>query len=697
MNMLRRIVIVLITFGLICGIGRAAEVGLDTNAPISAATGDIAAPPQVVADTGTAWVRVNFILGPWTSPGDATPRGSHNGTWFQTYDTIINGFTSRGVKVYGLIGGEAVKSAHPLNSDGYAADYAANFVAIVDHFKDRVRVFESFNEPNDWAGGTSAQVTPHYMAKFLEDIYRAVKIDNGHWGNPDWQVTLVSSPLFTHDLDNGASYMSSVYTAGINDLGWTALMNDYGTYPLDGIGIHLYVAQGETTPAPIIAKMNENLNATWGAVTAREGAQTPKKFWVSEFGWSSQHITEAQQAANLQTSFGVLLADSRVALATWFSLTDFPGGGWGLFRQGGLIEQNKKPAWQAFRDIAVGNPTPTPSPSPTPGPTLTPGPTHSPSPTPAPTLTPAPTPTPLPWNGALESAAHAAEFPAAATESAVIVMRNTGGNAWTGAGEANPVRLASLGFPEPNDFGWADFSNGGFFNSLTDATAYLGGSVAPNQLGAFSFSITSPPWPGAFVLGAQLRETATPGYFGPALHRYILVTRDDDNALANGGFEDGNLGGWSTFGEVDGAQTGPWFAGITPRSGNVFLGSAANFGQKNGSVWQRFVLAEPESLYGARVYVRTYREGGVAGDTACRLGLDPTGNTTPGAGTILWTPWTESEDDWTPLYQFARPDGTDITVFLQFRQQAPTWNITCFDDAILLPPAFQPEESWMLK
>lgn len=332
----------------------AALVCLDANAPISASSGNIAVPVQVIADTATQYVRINFILGPWTSPADATRRGSQNLTWFETFDEIVNGLTSRGVKIYGLIGAEAVKSSSGLNTEQYVNDYVSNFVSIVDHFKDRVRVYESFNEPNDWAGGTSAQVPPYWFARMLEQIYRSVRLEGGRAADPAWQVTLVSGPLFSHDMDTVAPYFSQVYSEGINNLGWAALKTQYGTYPLDGIGYHIYVSQGTTEAAAIKGKISENLNAIWGVIQNYEGNKTPKKLWVSEMGWSSDYVGgEAGQALNMQTSFDYLLPDTRIALVSWFCLTDFPGAGYGIFKMGSFRESDKKAAWQTFHAIAT--------------------------------------------------------------------------------------------------------------------------------------------------------------------------------------------------------------------------------------------------------------------------------------------------------------------------------------------------------
>ena len=486
-------------------------LALDTNAPIIASTGNIAAPPDAVAGTGAHYVRVNFILGPWSSPSDTALFGSPPRTWFETYDEIINSFLARGVQIYGLIGAEAVRPRpEGLNSEAYVQDYKANFVSIVGHFKDRVRIFESFNEPNDWAGGTSSQVQPYWFARMLEEIYLGVKYDNDHHSDPSWQVTLLSGPMFSHDLDTCEAYFNQVWDAGRRLLNWNQVKTLTGSYPLDGLGYHIYVEQGSTDPAVITGAMKANLDAVWRAFTGLEGADTPKKIFVSEIGWTTQYISEAGQASNLKASIEYLRGDPRVLMAVWFCLKDFPNGEYGLFGASGLSFADRKPSWYRFRELAV--------------------PSH--------------------------------------------------------------------------------------------------------------------------------------------------------DALVNPGFESGDLTGWDSWGQVDGAIQGPWFANISAGEGRYFLGAAANWGAKNGGLSQR-VFVPASTPCAVSVLVRTYRAGGITSDTACRLGLHPAGSLDPSSPEIHWTDWTESPDSWKPLEHDIQSENGVLTVFLEFRQSAPEWNITCFDGASL--------------
>ncbi len=340
--------------------------GLNSNSPINSQTGDITANSgsEVLGDTGAAWVRVNFILGPWSGPGDTTPHGSGNLTWFATYDKIINGYVEQGVQVYGLIGAEAVRIPSTVEDQrafvqtaGYAELYVNNWVTILEHFRDRVRVVECFNEPNNWAGGTSAIFPPDAFARLLARLYLATKVGSGHSTDSSWtSLTLVTGPLFTHNSDNGASFWQETINAGRANHSWDQIKSMYGMYPYDGIGIHYYIREGSETPAQTVAGIKASANAMGTVTRALEGSHT-KRFYCSEFGFRDDYTGSREATvAKMQACYDFFRNDSRYAQAHWFSLKDFPGTYYGLYEDGDMsLSYRKDLTWCSYRTIALGD------------------------------------------------------------------------------------------------------------------------------------------------------------------------------------------------------------------------------------------------------------------------------------------------------------------------------------------------------
>lgn len=636
----------------------ALEYGLNCGAPILAATGAITGStnPDVMKATGAGWVRVNFILGPWSSPTDATPRGPENLTWFQTYDRIIDGYVSRGVRVYGLIGAESVADARRerLNTEEFTADLTTNAVLIIGHFLGRVQVYELFNEPNDWAGGTSAAVEPQWLARYMESVYSAVKLAEGRATDPAWQaITLVTGPLFTHDLDLGGPYLTQVFNAGIQQWNWTAIRQQTGNYPFDGVGIHIYIAQGYEADSEVIRLSKRNLDSVYSALTALEGTQTPKKMFLTEFGWNSAYTNEQVQAQKMDVAFEVFKADARIAQAHWFTLTDWSGNNWGIYRAEPYTVENRKPAYDVFYRHATSGP---------------------------------------PRDEASFTAAQIPVWFEPGTAASVqLTVRNIGTTTWKAAeGQEHPYTLMagaiSGGMAHDNAFAWSDFASGGQSESPTTQTAWLAGDIAPGAEAVFSFQARAP---GHFPRGPKPFVAAMRSPAGPFPHPFVtrpLVVFRAESPLFNGDFEDASPAPWTTYGQVDGTISGTWFGGITASHGSRFVGSAANYGQKNGGLYQQIPVVSGE-LYGVVAQVRTYREGGGSGDVACRIGLDPAGGTNPAAATVQWSSWTESQGQWTRIAAQAESVGSVMTVFLDARQNAPVWNITAFDDVILGGPS----------
>jgi hypothetical protein len=325
-------------------------MGLDVGRPIDPYSGDVVAQidPVAIAASGAGWVRVNFVLGPWSSPEDTTPHGALGLSWEETYRQIVDGFVGQGLQVYGLVGAELVASPDPVGSDAWLDAYTYNVVAAVDRFKDDVRVYETYNEPNNWVAPNTPALAPDRYALLLQDVYLAVKHDAGHDADPAWQVTLISGPLFSHDLDTAATYLDDTMWYGHDVWAWDWTSQYAGSTPFDGIGYHLYVAQGSTSAYDIAPKLDENLSAVQGVLDAWEPG-SGKQIWVSEMGWSSDAVGEDGQADALDAAYDTLRGDPRLALVTWFTYADFPGGPWGLKSD----PATTKPAWDRFVDQAA--------------------------------------------------------------------------------------------------------------------------------------------------------------------------------------------------------------------------------------------------------------------------------------------------------------------------------------------------------
>jgi hypothetical protein len=177
---------------------------------------------------------------------------------------------------------------------GYNRDDPESFIqpfadvcnSIIPRWQSQIQVFELFNEPNDWVGGDSAQLPPHYFAELLQSVYE-LKFNFG------WSATLVSGPLFSHDFDDGSSYLYSTYVEGMETLAWDWFHENTGQYPLDGIGYHIYTTQGSSSSQEVQAGMKKNLDAIWNnGVLAGEryrfpGQQVNKQLWISEWGYGS--------------------------------------------------------------------------------------------------------------------------------------------------------------------------------------------------------------------------------------------------------------------------------------------------------------------------------------------------------------------------------------------------------------------------
>lgn len=341
----------------------AEKVGLDANRPIDPSTGATASQvddPQIIAETGVGWVRLNFVLGQtWLTVAEAG--------WQERYSRIIAGFRSRGLKIYGLIGAESMsippgdqfRSAPPEGAaqDVWIDRYVESFVAIVRRFHQDVAAFESFNEPDDFHGGGSNWIHPGWYAVMLQAIHDRVRSDPAIR-----HVTLVSGPLQglhsddAHNNNNGgALYLRAAYQQGKQRFGWGGAT----PFPFDGVGYHPYVAQSPaSTEAQIRAVYTSYISDLQTVIREEEGRLKP--IYLSEFGWFSNRNNEDFQERAMRAGMQAALDDPSLALIIWFCTQDFGNDNdlkhFGLYRQGAVTPENRKSGvYRCFQEI-LGRP-----------------------------------------------------------------------------------------------------------------------------------------------------------------------------------------------------------------------------------------------------------------------------------------------------------------------------------------------------
>ena len=240
-----------------------------------------------------------------------------------------------GLKVYGLIGAEAV-NADPGNQfrnppvepvdNQWIRTYAQNFRKIVRLFGKDIAVVESFNEPNDWhrvpgdpTEWQQAWVDPGWFAIMLQAVYEAAR---------DLDVTLVSGPLLsTADGNSGANYLPLVYEAGRSRFGWG-----------QGAILYLSPAWASTHMSCVTPLTRKPISTEYGDISPSSDAivrndEPGKPIFLSEIGWQN---AEDRQAACMAAGLASPWDDPSVALCIWYGMQDDDAEPYGLYREDGL-------------------------------------------------------------------------------------------------------------------------------------------------------------------------------------------------------------------------------------------------------------------------------------------------------------------------------------------------------------------------
>jgi hypothetical protein len=178
--------------------------------------------------------------------------------------------------------------------------------AVARRYQGKVNLWEIGNEEND-AYFWRPQPNPQQYAVWYTTLRSAIKaVDQNS------QVALGGLNGLGYDVDapgmRGSAFLKAVYAAKV--------------YP-DIIAIHPYSNRGQPPDVHINGAGNfDDIDLVRGIMVAN--GQSDKPIWITEWGWSVDKVTPAQQALNLSKSLSLIESkySSFVTLATYYSEFD---------------------------------------------------------------------------------------------------------------------------------------------------------------------------------------------------------------------------------------------------------------------------------------------------------------------------------------------------------------------------------------
>jgi len=349
MTPLQRTLICWLLFGLTLLTRAAGPQGTDVGWTVDHNTGAIdftSSEANRLSQGEVGWVRVEASLVKGHTNWDATMLGY--------YDTVVNNAHNAGLQVLMLVDASSWPGSQSdwcsnnfENNPGFNGDnpymehYATNAVVpLVQHFHDRVKLFELWNEPNAWTSNPSNGVytggTFIYPSNFGWLLTRSWEAVHETYQLND--VTLFTGGVFglsaygTSYSAAGGQYLDDTYSTGtnlVNGGSFAHTKSNYNAYPLDGIGEHIYITQGGLVSSNTFRQYEDWVHS---ALTKYEGTTSPKKTFITEFGWDTPNsgnangVSTAVQDTNLVTAFSAIQATPYVQTAIWFSWQDSPAG-----------------------------------------------------------------------------------------------------------------------------------------------------------------------------------------------------------------------------------------------------------------------------------------------------------------------------------------------------------------------------------
>jgi PKD repeat protein len=305
--------------------------GVNAGAPIWGGTIQFTdAMAADIASAGCKAIRLNFRL-----DGNSTWTTAH----LAKYDTIVQTARSHNLQILGLIANEAVygtqsdwnQNYNTTGLNSYVYTFADNAWLLINRYKNNIKVFEIWNEPDCWSVDPNTNplnpggfyIWPKNYACVLTETYKKCITSGGASFFTANGVSLSTGGLFAHDIGGSFStsraYMTSVYDQ-------TSIWNSFQSvagrrYPWNYFGYHFYLNMGS-------AVSTSELQSYFGDIRQMKTAYSDATpFLVTEFGWQSTAVGEQLQAANLRDTYNWMRTQTDIVTGYWYQWNDDQGYG----------------------------------------------------------------------------------------------------------------------------------------------------------------------------------------------------------------------------------------------------------------------------------------------------------------------------------------------------------------------------------
>jgi hypothetical protein len=262
-------------------------------------------------------------------------------------DSVVNGLVAAGIEPLFVIDGSPPwANGVGENVDGYylfvpttdaafktwVTSYTAFMKQAATRYKGKVHLWEIGNEPNDpnfWRPKVDVgRYGQWYTA--LDSVIRSVDSKNataigGLTALPVW---------YGNDGMSGADFLQALYDRGIRPA---------------NVAIHPYSNKGQSPDLHIAGAQNFDDIQLIHDQMVRNG-QGSAGLWVTEWGWNTRSVSEADQADYLQRSLNLIPSKyPYVTMAIAFTQYDSGVSSYGMLR----VDGTAKPAADKFRTFLV--------------------------------------------------------------------------------------------------------------------------------------------------------------------------------------------------------------------------------------------------------------------------------------------------------------------------------------------------------